>query len=502
MLESYVKRILGSRVYDLAEETPLQHAAALSRRLNTDVYLKREDLQPVFSFKLRGSYNKMAQMSEAQRARGVIAASAGNHAQGVAMAARRLGIKATIVMGRNTPSIKVNAVRGFGAKVVLHGDSYDQAAEHAQQLKRDEKLIYIHPYDDVDVIAGQGTVGMEIVNQHPSRPEVIYVPVGGGGLIAGIGAYVKYLYPRTRIIGVEPKGSDSMATALRDGKRTKLPAAGLDLFADGVSVAQVGRETFKVAQHCVDEVVVVTVDEICAAIKDVFEDTRVIAEPAGALAVAGMKKHIKPGTGNAVAVISGANVNFDRLRHISERAEVGENREAVLAVTIEEKQGSFLKFCRALGRRNISEFNYRLAPNAKAHIYVGLEVASAGDRRAVIADLKSKKYALVDMTDNEVAKLHVRHMVGGRNVSKTEELLFRFEFPERPGALVQFLSGLGADWNITLFHYRNHGSAFGRVLVGFAASVKQRQQLRRYLDQIGYRYWEETDNPAYRLFLK
>lgn len=475
--------------------------------MGAEIYLKREDLQPVFSFKLRGSYNKMAQMSAADQAAGVVTASAGNHAQGVAMAAQKLGVRATIVMGKNTPSIKVNAVRALGAKVVLHGDNYDQAAAHARVLESEHGFVYVHPYDDVDVIAGQGTVGMEIVNQHPDKPDVIYVPVGGGGLIAGIAAYVKYLYPKTKIIGVEPQGSHCLAQALKDGKRTRLPAAGLDLFADGVSVAQVGKETFKIARACVDEVVLVGVDEICAAIKDVFEETRVVAEPAGALAVAGMKKHLGGEFTNAVAVISGANVNFDRLRHISERAEVGEHREAILAVTIDEQPGSFLKFCRAVGRRGITEFNYRLAERhgesaGEAHIYVGLKVASPEDRHEVVQGLQQKSYPIVDMTDNETAKLHVRHMVGGRSMGQTQELLYRFEFPERPAALVQFLSGLGSDWNITLFHYRNHGSAFGRVLVGFAARPEQRKELMKYLQKIGYRFWEETDNPAYELFLK
>lgn len=504
MLESYVKRILASRVYELARETPLQRAPLLSARTGRDIWLKREDLQPVFSFKLRGSYNKMAQMPEDQRSRGVITASAGNHAQGVAMAARHLGINATIVMGRNTPSIKVNAVRSHGARVVLHGDTYDEASAHAHQLEAERGYVYIHPYDDKDVIAGQGTVGMEIVNQCPEPPAAVYVPVGGGGLIAGIGAYIKYLYPRSRIVGVEPQGSHCLAVAMQEGRRKRLPAETLDLFADGVSVAQVGSENFKVARACVDEVVVVGVDEICAAIKDVFEETRVVAEPAGALAIAGMKRDLAehlPG-GPAIAVVSGANVNFDRLRHISERAEVGEHREAVFAVTIDERQGSFLRFCRALGKRGITEFNYRHAREDEAHIYVGVQTSEADDRSEILGQLNQRGYNVVDMTDNETAKLHVRHMVGGRNPVAGDELLFRFEFPERPGALLNFLSGLGSDWDISLFHYRNHGSAFGRVLVGFAAGRSQRGRLLKYLKKIGYRFFEETDNPAYELFLK
>lgn len=503
MLESYVKKILASRVYDLAIETPLSPAPLLSKRFGTDIMLKREDLQPVFSFKIRGSYNKMAQMSVEEQQRGVIAASAGNHAQGVAMAASALGIKATIVMGRNTPSIKVNAVKARGAKVVLHGDGFPQAAEYAAMLQERDNLIFVHPYDDVDVIAGQGTVGMEIVNQHPGQPEAIFVPVGGGGLIAGIAAYVKYLYPKTRIIGVEAEGSACMYAALQAGRRVKLPQESLDMFADGVSVAQAGKETFKIAKRYVDEVVVASVDEICAAIKDIFEETRVIGEPAGALAVAGMKQYLqKHRLQSAVAIVSGANVNFDRLRHISERAEIGEQREAIFAVTIDEAQGSFLKFCRALGKRSITEFNYRWASDSQAHIYVGMQMGAPEDRNTIVGDLESKGYPVIDMTDNETAKLHVRHMVGGRNLGTNDELLFRFEFPERPGALMDFLSGVGSNWNITLFHYRNHGAAYGRVLVGFQATGGDRKQLVAYLQRIGYRFWEENDNPAYRLFLK
>ena len=390
-----------------------------------------------------------------------------------------------------------------------YGDAGSGAAGALKALEADQGLTYVHPYDDVEVIAGQGTVGLEIVNQHPGAPDAVFVPVGGGGLIAGIAAFVKYIYPQTRIIGVEPRGSHCLQAALAAGRRVKLPAEALDLFADGVSVAQIGQETFKVARRYVDEVIVVSVDEICAAIKDVFEDTRVIAEPAGALAVAGVKRYVEERGADAVAgqdltaVISGANVNFDRLRHISERAEVGEHREALLAVTIDEKQGSFLRFCRALGKRSITEFNYRYAgASGSAHVYVGMQVGSREDQDAVVAALRGKNYAVVDMTDNEAAKLHVRHMVGGRNVVEQEERLFRFEFPERPGALVQFLAGLGTDWNITLFHYRNHGAAFGRVLVGFAADTGNRTRLVRYLDRIGYRFWEETENPAYELFLK
>ena len=504
MLETYVKKILSSRVYEVADETPLTRAATLSQRLGVDVRLKREDLQPVFSFKLRGAYNKISQLSADELGRGVITASAGNHAQGVAMAAQCLGIKATIVMGRNTPSIKVNAVRARGAKVVLHGDSYDEASAHAAEMTAAENLVYVAPYDDVDVIAGQGTIGMEIVNQHPGRLDAIFVPVGGGGLIAGIAAYVKYLQPKTKIIGVEAEGSACLFAARRAGKRVRLAADTLDLFADGVSVAQVGAAPFRIAKHYVDDVVLVNTDEICAAIKDVFEDTRCVSEPAGALAIAGMKRYLARTTGiaSAVAIVSGANVNFDRLRHISERAEVGEEREAILAAKIDERPGSFLQFCKALGRRAITEFNYRFADAGGAHIYVGLGVESQADREAVVATLQNKNYSILDMTENEAAKLHVRHMVGGRSPQGVDELLYRFEFPERPGALLQFLTGLGQRWNISLFHYRNHGSAWGRVLVGFAASKKDQPALDKYLKDIGYRFWVEQDNPAYKMFLQ
>ena len=504
MLETYVKKILSSRVYEVADETPLTRAATLSQRLGVDVRLKREDLQSVFSFKLRGAYNKISQLPADELARGVITASAGNHAQGVALAAQRLGIKATIVMGRNTPSIKVNAVRARGAKVILHGDSYDQASAHAAAMAAAERLVYVPPYDDVDVIAGQGTIGMEIVNQYPGDLDSIFVPVGGGGLIAGIAAYVKYLHPKTKVIGVEAEGSACLYAARQAGKRVRLPADTLDLFADGVSVAQVGAAPFKIAKHYVDDVVLVNTDEICAAIKDVFEDARCVAEPAGALAIAGMKRYLARSSGieSAVAIVSGANVNFDRLRHISERAELGEEREAILAAKIDEQPGSFLRFCKALGRRAITEFNYRSADADSAHIYVGLGVDSQADREAVVKSLQEKHYGVLDMTDNEAAKLHVRHMVGGRSPEGIDELLYRFEFPERPGALLQFLTGLGQRWNISLFHYRNHGSAWGRVLVGFTASKKDQPALNKYLRQIGYRFWSEQDNPAYKMFLQ
>ncbi|MDE0039053.1 MAG: threonine ammonia-lyase, biosynthetic [Gammaproteobacteria bacterium] len=505
MLEPLVKKILASRVYDIAVETPLQDAPNISARLGHRVALKREDLQPVFSFKLRGAYNKIARLSAKDRERGVVAASAGNHAQGVALAAQKLGIKSYIVMGRNTPSIKVDAVRGLGAHIVFQGDTYQQAADHAAKLAKSRGYILVHPYDDADVIAGQGTVGMEIMNQHPG-PDAVFVPVGGGGLIAGIAAYVKYLRPETRIVGVEAEGSACLAAALRAGRRVRLPLDALDVFADGVSVAQIGLAPFRIARAHVDEVVTVSIDEICAAIKDVFDDTRSIAEPAGALAVAGLKKYAEENprvTGKRyVGVVSGANVNFDRLRHISERAELGEHREAIFGVTIDERKGSFRRFCRALGRRGVTEFNYRYASDEEAHVYVGLQIGPGETRQDVAAGLADAGYRVTDMTDNEAAKLHVRHMVGGRAFGRKPELLYRFEFPERPGALLRFLNGLGSRWNITMFHYRNHGAAWGRVLAGFEAWPADRASLATYLDRIGYRYWEETGNPAVDLFLR
>lgn len=503
MLAGYVKKILAARVvYKIAIESPLTEAPNLSKRLGSNVLLKREDLQPVFSFKLRGAYNKMVRLGDVQ---GVIAASAGNHAQGVALAASELGLKATIVMGRNTPDIKVRAVREYGANVVLHGDTYDDAASHASEIARETGLSVIHPYDDPEVIAGQGTVGMEILNEHEGRIHAVFVPVGGGGLIAGIGAYIKHRSPEIKVIGVEAQGSDCLRAAMSSGRRVRLPAEGLDLFADGVSVAQIGKEPFRIARRCVDEVIVANTDEICAAIKDIFDDTRSIAEPAGALAVAGMKKYVergKPKTGAMVAIVSGANVNFDRLRHISERAEVGEHHEAVFGVTIPEKPGSFRKLCRALGKRSITEFNYRAGSSNDAHVFLGVRIDRDQDRNQVKKLLADAGYSADDMTDNEMAKLHVRHMVGGSRSGSARELLYRFEFPERPGALLQFLLGLGSDWNITLFHYRNHGSAWGRVLVGFEGGSRDRESLSKYLGRIGYRYWEESGNPAYKLFLR
>ncbi len=502
MPDRYIERILKARVYDVAVETPLTRAKQLSERLGNAVYLKREDLQPVFSFKLRGAYNKLMALGPEVRARGVIAASAGNHAQGVALGASRLGVPATIVMPRTTPAIKVRAVRAFGGKAVLFGDSYDEAYAHAMDLVAERGLTFLHPFDDPDVIAGQGTIGMEILRQHPEPPHAIFVPVGGGGLIAGIAAYVKWLMPEVRVIGVEPEEAPTLHAALAAGRRVELAQVGL--FADGVAVRLIGEETFRIARARVDEVVLVSTDEICAAIKDIFDDTRGIAEPAGALAVAGLKRYVER-TGirgeHLVAIESGANVNFDRLRHIAERAEIGERREALLAVEIPERPGSFLTFCKVLGKRQITEFNYRYADPDRAQVFVGVELSRGDEERAeLIARLTEKGLGVLDMTDNETAKLHIRFMVGGHAAGIADETLVRFEFPERPGALLDFLSSLGRRWNITLFHYRNHGAAYGRVLMGASVPLAEHDDFRRSLDILGYQYWDETANPAYRIF--
>ena len=504
MPETYIKRILDARVYDVARETPVHEALLLSARFDNRIWLKREDLQPVFSFKLRGAYNKMHRMRHEQRARGVVTASAGNHAQGLAMAAQRMGVSATIVMPRTTPQIKVDAVRRRGARVVLVGDSYDEAAAQARALVEEQGLTYVHPFDDPDVIAGQGTVGMEIVRQHQEPLDAVFVPVGGGGLLAGVAAYLRYVWPQTRIVGVEPEDAACLQAALARGRRVTLPEVGL--FADGCAVAQVGKETFRVIRDTVDEVITANTDEMCAAIKDIFEDTRAIAEPAGALALAGLKKYIeREGCSGRqlLAVLSGANTNFDRLRYISERTEIGEHREAVISVTIPEQPGAFRTFCGALGKRNITEFNYRYSSSAAARVFVGLTVEPGGkDLAAVLATLRGRGYLCEDLTGNEMAKLHIRYMVGGRAPAGVEaEALFRVEFPERPGALLKFLSGLGQRWNISLFHYRNHGAAYGRILVGMQVPPAERAAVRRQLKDIGYRFWEESDNPAYRLYL-
>jgi threonine dehydratase len=502
MSESYVERILKARVYDVAIETSLDRMPRLSARLGTEVLLKREDTQPVFSFKLRGAYNKIANLSDTAASRGVICASAGNHAQGVALAARRRGIPAIIVMPVTTPPIKVDAVAAQGAEVVLHGDVFDAAYEHALKLAAERQLVFVHPFDDPDVIAGQGTVGVEILRQAQGDVDAIFVAVGGGGLVAGIAAYVKALFPRTRIIGVEPEDASAMHDSLRAGSRVTLDHVGL--FADGVAVRRVGEETFRLARDLVDEVVLVSTDEMCAAIQDIFEDTRALPEPSGALGVAGLKKYVARENWHGkrvVAVNSGANVNFDRLRYIAERADLGAGREALLAVEIPEQQGSFLQFCRVLGARNITEFNYREQGRERAQIFVGVNVTGGRAGHAdLIAQLKQAGYCVVDMTDNEMAKLHVRYMIGGQ-ARLEDECLFRFEFPERPGALLRFLEAVGSRWNISLFHYRNHGADTGRVLAGVQVPPAERADLRLHLDELRYPYVEETENPAYSIFL-
>jgi threonine dehydratase len=503
MPRDYVERILKARVYDVARETALERAPRLSRRLDNNVLLKREDLQPVFSFKVRGAYNKICGLTADERARGVIASSAGNHAQGVALAANHLGVKALIVMPKTTPRIKVEAVRDLGAEIVLHGSSYDDARMQADTLAGERGMVFVPPFDDVDVIAGQGTVALEILRQQGSDIHAIFVAVGGGGLIAGIAAYVKSLWPAIRVIGVEPEDAPSMYRSLAAGERVMLEHVGI--FADGVAVKQVGVEPFRIAQQCVDEVLLVSTDEICAAIKDIYEDTRSIAEPAGALGVAGLKRYVQREelTGaTLVAVDGGANVNFDRLRHIAERAELGERREALLAVTIAERPGSLQAFCHAIGARSITEFNYRYARAGDAHIFVGVELRDVdSDKDALIAGLVERGYPVVDMSDNEMAKIHIRYMVGGRSGGAGEELLYRLNFPERPGALLRFLTHMGEHWNISLFHYRNHGADYGRVLIGVQVPVDEKDAFQSFLTDIGYEYVEESSNPAYDLFL-
>jgi threonine dehydratase len=503
MLEHYVKKILTSRVYDVAVETPLQTARQLSERTGNQVLLKREDMQSVYSFKIRGAYNKLAHLSPEQLACGVVTASAGNHAQGLALAARHLGVKATIVMPRTTPEIKVEGVRSRGGKVVLQGDAFPEALAWSLKLVEEKGYVYVHPYDDPDTIAGQGTIAMEILRQHPGRLDAIFVPVGGGGLIAGIAAYVKYLRPEIRVIGVEPDDSNCLQAAMAAGERVVLPSVGL--FVDGVAVAQVGLHTFEICKDHVDEVITVSTDEICAAIKDIFEDTRSISEPAGALAVAGIKKYVEREgcVGQVlVGINSGANVNFDRLRHVVERAELGEGREAIIAVTIPEQPGSFKTFCEALGKRQITEFNYRYHSDGQAHIFVGVQTHPDSDPRAVLVEgLREQGFPVQDLTDNELAKLHIRHMVGGHAAAVPDECVFRFGFPERPGALFNFLNKLGGRWNISMFHYRNHGAAEGRVLAALQVPHEERHKIPAALDAIGYPYWDESDNPAYKLFL-
>ena len=501
-INDYLNKIQNSRVYDVAKITPLELQPNLSKRIQNNVLLKREDMQPVFSFKLRGAYNKMAQLPAATLAKGVIAASAGNHAQGVALSAQKLGCRAVIVMPTTTPQIKINAVKSRGAEVILFGDSYTDAYARAQELEKTEGLTFVHPYDDPDVIAGQGTIALEILNQHPGPIHAIFCCVGGGGLLAGVAAYIKAMRPEIRVIGVEAKDAEAMTQSLNIGHRIMLDQVGL--FADGAAVKQVGEHTFALCQQYVDEMIVVDNDAICAAIKDVFEDTRSILEPAGALATAGIKEYAKRhklSGETLIGIASGANMNFDRLRFIAERAEVGEKREAVLAVSIPEQPGAFKTFCHLLGDRNITEFNYRYSDPKIAHIFVGVAIADPSEATNLVAALQAKGLPALDLTDNEVAKLHLRHLVGGHAPQATNEVVFRFEFPEKPGALMKFLDTMGHDWNISLFHYRNHGADFGRVLVGMQVPPADTNQFHEFLDQLGYPHWDETENPAYKLFL-
>ncbi|HEX3602941.1 MAG TPA: threonine ammonia-lyase, biosynthetic [Steroidobacteraceae bacterium] len=502
--ENYVDRILKAKVYDVAVETALEAAPRLSRRLNNHVWFKREDLQPVFSFKIRGAYNKIAQLSAISAQRGVICASAGNHAQGVALAARTRGIPAVIVMPLTTPEIKVQAVADLGGEILLHGDDYDHAYDHATELGSQRNLVFVHPFDDPDVIAGQGTIAMEILRQrHGDEIDAIFVPVGGGGLIAGIAAYAKSLYPRIKIIGVQPEDAAAMYESLRGGRRITLERAGI--FADGVAVRRVGEETFRLARQYVDEIVLVSTDQICAAIQDIFQDTRSIAEPAGALAVAGIKKYVarENCTGRTlIAVNCGANMNFDRLRYVAERADIGAQREALFAVQMPEAPGSFLRFCELLGKRSVTEFNYRYSDVQAAQVFVSLALTHGKtERDALLAGIIAAGFAARDMSDNEMAKLHVRYMVGGHARGLADEKLYRFEFPERPGALLRFLQAIGTQWNVSLFHYRNHGSDHGRVLAGIQVPPATSTDFLLHINELQYAYTEETDNPAYRLFL-
>ncbi|WP_283443096.1 threonine ammonia-lyase, biosynthetic [Noviherbaspirillum suwonense] len=507
MTTDYLKKILTARVYDVAIESPLEFASSLSERTGNRIYYKREDMQSVFSFKLRGAYNKMANLTPAQLKRGVICASAGNHAQGVALSASRLGCKALIVMPTTTPQVKIDAVRARGGDVVLHGESYSDAYAHALTLEKKQKLTFVHPFDDPDVIAGQGTIAMEILHQHSGPIHAIFVAIGGGGLIAGIAAYVKAVRPEIKVIGVQTTDSDAMAQSLAAGRRITLPDVGL--FSDGTAVKLVGEETFRLAKMYVDDIIVVDTDAVCAAIKDVFQDTRSILEPAGALSIAGAKAYIererlakRPLKNETLVTIAcGANMNFDRLRLVAERAEVGEAREAVFAVTIPEQRGSFRRFCELIGARSVTEFNYRISGEAEAHVFVGLQIANREEPGKIAKAFEKQGYRTLDLTHDELAKMHIRHLVGGKSPLAQDEMLYRFEFPERPGALLRFLDSMAPNWNISLFHYRNQGADVGRILVGLQVPKKEMKAFRASLASLGYRYWDENDNPAYKLFL-
>ncbi|MCU0537065.1 MAG: threonine ammonia-lyase, biosynthetic [Hydrococcus sp. Prado102] len=502
MFCDYLVQILTARVYDVAQETPLEYAPYLSARLNNQLLLKREDMQSVFSFKLRGAYNKMAQLPPELLTKGVIAASAGNHAQGVALAASKLRTQAIIVMPVTTPQVKIDAVKARGGEVLLYGDTYDDAYAHARQLEAEKGLTFIHPFDDPHVIAGQGTIGMEILRQYQKPIEAIFVAIGGGGLISGIAAYIKRLRPEIKIIGVEPVDADAMYQSLKAGKRVRLPQVGL--FADGVAVREVGEETFWLCQQYVDDIILVDTDATCAAIKDVFEDTRSILEPAGALAIAGAKAYVEREQiegQTLIAVACGANMNFDRLRFVAERAEFGERREAIFAVTIPEEPGSLCKFCECLGKRNLTEFSYRIADEKEAHIFVGVQIENRADAKQLAQTFENYGFKTLDLTDDELTKLHLRHMVGGRSPLAQHELFYRFEFPERPGALMKFVNSMSPNWNISVFHYRNNGADYGRIVVGIQVPPQEMQEWQAFLDTLGYRYWDESQNQAYKLFL-
>ena len=499
----YIQAIETAKVYDVAKETPLTLAPKLSRRLHNEVLLKREDLQPVFSFKLRGAYNKIASLTDEEKAKGVICASAGNHAQGVAMSAAKLGIEAIIVMPETTPEIKVMAVEALGGKVVLAGDSYSDASAHAQVLRDENGMTYVHPYDDPLVIAGQGTIAEELLRQAKNKDlDAVFIPIGGGGLAAGMAIYLKALSPKTKIIGVEPVDSAAMHDSLKAGERVILDQVGI--FADGVAVKQVGEHTFDLCREYVDDIILVHTDEICAAIKDIYDEIRAVVEPAGALAVAALKKYVKrtQAHGQVLAAInSGANMNFDRLRHVAERAELGEKREALFAVQIPEKPGSFLTFCKLLAEHSITEFNYRMSSRDTAYVYVGVGIKHSSESKALAENLRSEGYQVNSLLENETAKLHLRHLVGGKSIDAKNERLYRFEFPERPRALLDFLTKLAGRWNISLFHYRNHGAAFGRVLVGMEVPDKDLESFKSFLDDVGYSFVDESNNEALRLFV-
>ena len=509
MHPDYLEKVLNAQVYDVAIETPLDLASNLSARVGNKIILKREDMQPVFSFKLRGAYNKIASLSPEKLKRGVICASAGNHAQGVALSAKKLGCRAVIVMPTSTPGIKIDAVRSRGGEVVLHGDSFDEAYAHAVELEKAEKLTFVHPFDDPEVIAGQGTVAMEILRQHSRHNgpiTAVFCAIGGGGLAAGVAAYIKRLRPDIKVIGVEAKDADAMTQSLAKGHRVRLEQVGL--FADGAAVKFVGEETFRLCKEYLDEVILVDTDAICAAIKDVFEDTRSILEPAGALAVAGAKEYArqhKLKDKNLIAVTSGANMNFDRLRFVAERAEFGEQREAVFAVTLPEKPGAYKKFLSLIGKHNVTEFNYRYHTANEAHVFVGVQVGDRKESLKLVDSLQKHGYPTLDLTDDEMAKNHIRYMVGGHAPAVCEkgmrELLYRFEFPEKPGALMNFLAQMSAGWNISLFHYRNHGADYGRVLVGMQVPPGDMGKFEDFLTKLGYAHWDESQNPAYKLFL-